>query len=174
MARHATRVTLVLAPARLDDAVAVTLTAASTLELDARYDGWPGSGPEPRPEEFVAPDGAFLLARLDGDAVGCGGVSRIDAETAEIRRVYLAPQARGHGHAKTLVTALIEAAADLGYTRVRLETGNRQPEAIGLYARLGFERIPCWGPYATDARSLCFELVLAPVPTTSTSLPPPG
>ena len=47
-----------------------------------------------------------------------------------------------------------------GYKRIRLETGNRQEEALGLYKAAGFASIPCWGPYATDPKSRCFELDL--------------
>jgi GNAT superfamily N-acetyltransferase len=160
-------VPLTLEPIRLDDPAAAALTAASITEIDARYDGDPGAGAKPRPEDFVAPDGAFLLARLDGDAVGCGGFSRIDAATAEIRRVYVRPELRGRGIAKALMAGLLETAAAVGYARVRLETGNRQHEAIGLYRGLDFAPIPCWGPYATDPKSLCFELALPPGPLSS-------
>ena len=151
---------LTLEHVRLDDPTAAALTTASIVEIDARYDGDPGAGAKPRPEDFVAPDGAFLVARLDGTAVGCGGFSRLDAETAEIRRVYVAPELRGRGIAKALMNGLLEAAAELGYARVRLETGNRQHEAIALYRGMSFEPIPCWEPYASDPKSLCFELAL--------------
>ena len=66
------------------------------------------------------------------------------------------------GVAKALVRGLLDAAAELGYLRVRLETGERMPEALALYRAVGFEPIPCWGPYATDPRSRCFELALGP------------
>jgi GNAT superfamily N-acetyltransferase len=143
---------------RLDDPTVVTLTTASIAEMDARHDGDPGSGAPPRAEDFQPPEGAFLLARLDGRPAGCGGFSRFDQTTAELRRMYVVPEARGRGLGKALVAWLLEAARDAGYKRVRLETGNRQHEALSLYQAAGFESIPCWGPYATDPKSRCFEL----------------
>lgn len=145
---------------RLDDPAIVALTTASISEIDERHGGDPGSGPPPRVQDFVPPDGAFLLARLDSLPVGCGGFSRFDGHTAELRRMYVVPEARGRAVGKALVTWLLEAARDAGYSRVRLETGNRQNEALGLYRSVGFSPIPCWGPYADDPKSRCFELDL--------------
>ena len=108
----------------------------------------------------MPPDGAFLLAKLDGRPSGCGGFSRFDATTAELRRMYVVPEARGRGLGKALVAWLLEAARVAGYKRIRLETGNRQEEALGLYKAAGFASIPCWGPYASDPKSRCFELDL--------------
>jgi GNAT superfamily N-acetyltransferase len=152
--------TLNLETARLDDPAAVALTTASVAEIDGRYGGEPGSGGKPRADEFVAPDGTFLIARLAGAPVACGGFSRLDAETAELRRMYVAPEARGQGISRALLHRLLAIARDLGYSRARLETGNRQHEAIGLYESDGFTRIPCWGPFVDDPKSVCFELEL--------------
>ena len=78
--------------------------------------------------------------------------------------MYVVPEARGRGLGKALVAWLLEAARDAGYNRIRLETGNRQEEALGLYKAAGFASIPCWGPYATDPKSRCFELDLEQPP----------
>ena len=152
--------TLNLETARLDDPAAVALATASVTEIDSRYGGQPGSGGKPRPEEFVAPDGTFLVAQLDGTPVGCGGFSRLDSDTAEVRRMYVAPEARGQGISRALLHRLLAIAHDLGYSRARLETGHRQHEAIGLYQSAGFTLIPCWGPFVDDPKSVCFELEL--------------
>ena len=144
----------------LDHPDTIALTTASVAEINGRYGGRPGSGPKPRAEEFQAPDGTFLLARLDGKAVGCGGISRLDATTAEVRRMYVAPEARGQGISRAVLGDLLQHARDLGYRTVRLETGTRQTEAVGLYLGAGFQRIPCWGPFVDDPISLCFELQL--------------
>jgi len=146
--------------ARLDDPEVVALTAASVADLEVRYGGAPGSGDEPSDEDFLAPDGTFLLARLDGRPAGCGGISRIDAATAEVRRMYVAPAERGRGAGRAMLGWLLEAARELGYLRVRLETGRRQPEALRLYRTAGFRPIPCWGPFVKDPRSICMELGL--------------
>jgi GNAT superfamily N-acetyltransferase len=149
-----------LEPVALDDPEVVALTTASLSEIDARYGGEPGSGAPPRPEEFAPPDGTFLLVRLDGSAAGCGGLCRYDHTTGEVRRMYVAPEARGRGIGRALLGGLLDAARELGYARVRLETGNRQHEAVALYRSAGFTTIPCWGPYADDPKSVCLELWL--------------
>jgi GNAT superfamily N-acetyltransferase len=149
---------LVRESVRLDDPAVVALTTASISEIDERHDGDPGSGPPPRAEDFLPPDGVFLLARLDGRPFGCGGFSRFDDTTAELRRMYVVPEARGHGLGKALVAWLLEAAREVGYTRTRLETGKRQNEALALYRSAGFSPIPCWGPYVDDPKSRCFEM----------------
>jgi GNAT superfamily N-acetyltransferase len=144
----------------LADGEVAALTTASISEIDARYGGEPGSGAPPRPEEFAPPGGTFLLARLDGAPAGCGGFSRLDSDTAEVRRMYVVPEARGRGIGRAILMGLVNAARELGYARVRLETGNQQHEAMGLYRAAGFRATPCWGPYADDPKSVCLELEL--------------
>jgi len=131
------------------------LTAALAAELLVRH-GHPGSGSEPAPSDFEPPDGAFLVGAVSGADVACGGICRFDAETAEIRRMYVVPERRGHGLSRQILGALEEEARALGYGRVRLETGVRQHEAIGLYRSAGFAPIPCYGPYVEDELSVCF------------------
>jgi GNAT superfamily N-acetyltransferase len=133
------------------------LTDALKREIDARYDGRPGSGAEPAASDFEPPDGAFVVGVEDGEPVACGGVRRFDKATAEIRRMYVVPAARGRGLSRQILAALEEEARRLGYELVRLETGHLQPEAIGLYASAGFGPIPRYRPYVEDERSVCFE-----------------
>jgi GNAT superfamily N-acetyltransferase len=71
--------------------------------------------------------------------------------------MYVVPEARGRGLGRRLLEELEAAARGLGYTSLVLETGDRQPEALGLYASAGFERIPCYPPYDSRELSLCFE-----------------
>jgi GNAT superfamily N-acetyltransferase len=88
--------------------------------------------------ELDAP-GAVWLVVYDGDEpVGCGGLRGLDEHTGEIKWVYLRPSARGRGAGRALLAELEEAARGLGYTRVRLSTGDRQPEALGLYRSAGY------------------------------------
>jgi ribosomal protein S18 acetylase RimI-like enzyme len=96
-----------------------------------------------------------VVAWEEGRAVGCGGLVRYDEREGEIRRMYVAPEARGRGVGRLVLTALEHAARELEYDALRLETGDRQPEALGLYERAGFERIPCYGPYLDDPHSVC-------------------
>lgn len=139
-----------------------TLTAELEAELLGRYDGVAGSGPEPAPGAFEPPDGAFLVVHEDGKAVACGGVCSYEGTTAELRRMYVAPGARGRGVGRALLQALEEEARALGYALLRLETGDRQPEAIRLYVSSGYLPIPRFGPFADDERSVCLEKRLTP------------
>lgn len=93
------------------------------------------------PERLAAPDMRFLLARRDGRAVGCGAL-RFDPEGyAEVKRMYVDPVHRGRGVAGAIMAALEELARQEGIGLLKLETGDLQREAVGLYRRLGFT--PC-------------------------------
>jgi putative acetyltransferase len=135
-----------------------SLTDAQADELRERYGGWEGAGPEPEPSVFDDPDGCFLGARLDRKPVGCAGICRCEGERmVELRRMYVAPEARRLGIARALVAELEERARSLGYRTLRLETGSEQPEAIHLYETSGFAVIPNFGPYRGERRSICME-----------------
>ena len=133
------------------------LVAALNSELLDRYEGFHGSGGEQVAADFEPPGGAFVVGWDGEEPVACGGIIRYDETTAEIRRMYVAPSARGRGLSRAVLEALENEARQLGYEFVRLETGDRQPEAIKLYASSGFEPIPRYGPFADDPRSVCFE-----------------
>jgi putative acetyltransferase len=136
---------------------AQALAADLERELLGEYAGVPGSGGLPRPQLFDSPAGAFLIGSVAGRPVACGGISRFDDETAELRRMYVAPSARGQGLSRQLLAAIEDAARSLGYSHLRLETGNRQTAAITLYRSAGYEPIDRYGPFLDDERSLCFE-----------------
>ena len=147
-----------------ESASAQALVQASLAEMLERYDGRSGSGADPRAGEFEPPDGAFLVG-FDGDeAVACGGLCRYDAATGEIRRMYVARERRGEGLSRQILGALEEEARSLGYSAIRLETGDRQPEALALYRTAGYEPIPKYGPYVDDERSQCFAKRLPDTP----------
>jgi GNAT superfamily N-acetyltransferase len=133
------------------------LVAALNAELLDRYDGFDGSGGPQAAADFEPPNGAFVVGWDGEEPVACGGVLRYDETTAEIRRMYVAPSARGRGLSRAVLAALEDEARELGYDFVRLETGDRQPEAIKLYVSSGFEPIPRYGPFVDDPRSVCFE-----------------
>jgi GNAT superfamily N-acetyltransferase len=137
--------------------VARALASALESELLERYDGRPGSGGEPPAGDFEPPDGAFLVGYEDGEPVACGGVRRYDERTAEIRRMYVVPGARGRGLSRAVLAGLEDEARRLRYEAVRLETGHLQREAIGLYESAGYRPIARYGPYVDDERSVCFE-----------------
>jgi putative acetyltransferase len=135
------------------------LTEAQRDELRSRY-GHDGSGGDPETSEF-ARGGAFLVARLDGRPVGCGGVRRLEAGVAEIKRMFVVREARGTGVGPAVLEALEDVARRAGYARVKLETGMLQTEAVALYESAGYRRIPRYGPFVDDPLSVCFERALA-------------
>jgi len=105
--------------------------------LDLRSPDMPKAGPE----ELNPPHGAFLVGYEDGIAICCGGIKRLDAEACELKRMYVIPEARGRGVARTLLAALEGRARELGYAVARLDTGPKQPEAQHLYQSAGYGAI---------------------------------
>ena len=135
------------------------LVAALNAELLDRYDGFDGSGGEHAASDFEPPDG-YLRRRLGRR--GAGRLRRRHAATTrrprEIRRMYVAPgRARARPLAAPARRARGRGDGSSATTLVRLETGDRQPEAIKLYVSSGFEPIPRFGPFVDDPRSVCFE-----------------
>src|SRR5215211_3769522 len=108
-------------------------------------------------ERLLAEAVAFFLLRSNGIPASCGGVKLVGAEYGEIKRMYVRPQFRGLGFGKLMLDHLAAYARAHGVALLRLETGIHQHEAIGLYQRVGFQRIPPFGPYREDPLSLCFE-----------------
>jgi putative acetyltransferase len=114
-------------------------------------------GPNLKPEHLDGGRGTFLVAR-DGDrAVGCGAVRLLDPTTAEVKRMYVEPDERGRGVGRAVLTALEQAARQLGVQRLVLETGTYQHAAIALYTRVGFVQTECWDEYASSPTSICYE-----------------
>jgi GNAT superfamily N-acetyltransferase len=144
-------------PEPFDSPEVTALVDAQQEEMRGRYEGEADIGPTREAAMFLPPDGVFLVVRDDGRAVGCGGVCRFDETRAELKRMYVVPDARGRGLGRLLLVALEDEARRLGYDGIVLETGDRQPEALGLYESAGYERIPCYGVYATRAVSRCYE-----------------
>jgi len=108
------------------------------------------------PEEVAGRRGAFLIVYQEGTPVGCGALRLLDAETGELKRMYVIPAARGTGLGRRLVTALETAARALGARRLVLETGVRQTAALALYRATGFQPIPLYGEYCLSPEtSVC-------------------
>jgi GNAT superfamily N-acetyltransferase len=149
-----------LEPAFWDDPDVQRLSADQQAEVRARYDGKSEPGTPPSAADI----GVVLVARDgDGTALGCGALRALEDGVAEVKRMYVAPAARGRGVGKALLDGLEAAARDRGWTTLRLETGPRQPEAIGLYTGAGYRPIEAFGGYvgAPDAEeSLFFERTL--------------
>jgi GNAT superfamily N-acetyltransferase len=136
---------------------AAALIAALSAELARRYDHADDGSGHFRPEDATVPRSVFLVGRLGGRAVACGAVRPLTGDVGEVKRMYVEQVVRGRGLSKQLLAALEEAARGVGYVALRLETANRQPEAIGLYTSAGYQRIEPFGVYVGSARSVCFE-----------------
>jgi len=113
-------------------------------------------------ERLIKEGVAFFVLRVDGTPAGCGGIKLFGREFGELKRMYVRPEFRGRKYGELLVEHLAEHARANGVTIVRLETGIHQQAAIRLYERLGFRRIPPFGPYTDDPLSRCYEKSLTP------------
>lgn len=87
--------------------------------------------------------------------VGAGSIRQYDEISVELKRIYVSPDYRGQGIGTELVSLLIGWAKESGYQRMLLETGEKLTGSIALYKKLGFERIPNYGPYENMKESLC-------------------
>ena len=103
-----------------------------------------------------------IVAFEDGRAAGCGAMKDFAPGAMEIKRMYTLPELRGRGIASRVLAELEAWAAELSYERCVLETGKRQPEAIGLYTGKGYQSIPNYGQYAGVENSVCFEKKIGP------------
>jgi GNAT superfamily N-acetyltransferase len=103
--------------------------------------------------EFVGPGGRFVMAYVDGVPAAMGGWRRHGTD-AEIKRMYVRDQFRGLGLARAVLAELERSAAEAGITRLILETGQPQPEAIGLYRSSGYTDIEPFGFYADEEISV--------------------
>lgn len=144
-----------LAAERPDQPEVVDLVAA----LDAYHEGlYPAES-----NHFLdiaalcAPSVTFVVARLDGRAVGCGAVLADARGWGEIKRMYVAPPARGRGLGARILARLEQAAAERGLGHLRLETGVRNHAALAVYRRAGFCDCAAFGDYAADPLSVFLE-----------------
>ena len=145
----------------LDDPRARGLWDEQQAELAERY------GEPDLDEDFadrLPPDdllASFLATDAAGQPVGTGLArwSPYDtgAGSVEVKRLYVRPAHRGHGHSRVIMGAIERAAVGAGAVRIVLETGVEQPEALALYERIGYSRFPGYGLYKGDTRSICFS-----------------
>jgi ribosomal protein S18 acetylase RimI-like enzyme len=121
-------------------------------ELARRFDGGfdMATGDPSDSADLLPPSGYFVVARIDGEPVGCGGLKSLDAGTGEIKRVWTAAQARGIGVAGRIMQHLEERAREMGFSTLRLDTNKSLVEAQALYRRLGYREIGRYNdnPYA--------------------------
>ncbi len=130
---------------------AVALIAEVQQEYVMRY------GEEDRtpvdPAQFAPPLGLFLVAYVDDVPAACGGW-RADGTDAELKRMYVTQAHRGRGLARAVLAELERTAMEAGFTRMILESGSRQPEALALYASAGYTDVPSFGYYADAEESV--------------------
>jgi putative acetyltransferase len=101
-----------------------------------------------------------VVAFENEKAMGCGALKEYDSNTMEIKRMYVLSSVRRRGIAKGILTELEKWAFELSFGKCILETGKKQPEAIGLYKKNGYTLIPNYGQYEGIENSLCFEKLL--------------
>ena len=101
-----------------------------------------------------------VVAYMDSKSVGCGAIKEFSPGVMEVKRMFVTPQARNHGVATRILLELERWAREMNNQRCILETGKRQPEAIGLYTRNGYHAISNYGQYQGVENSLCFEKLL--------------
>jgi len=119
------------------------LVPAYVDEIRAMYPDWtPNVPPRLTPQDVEPPKGRWLVAYRGAQPIGCAALKRLDERTAEIKRVYVAPEARGTGVARALLEHLEKIAQTVGYERLRLDTGARQPASVALFTSIGYEAIP--------------------------------
>ena len=111
------------------------------------------------PQPYVPPRGGLWVAFVDGLGSGCAALREIDDETGEVKRMYVDPEMRGNGIARTLAKHVIERARALGYKRLRLGTLASMVPAQSLYESLGFQSIPAYRP-DEFGHTVFYELML--------------
>ncbi|OGU75829.1 MAG: hypothetical protein A2V93_02495 [Ignavibacteria bacterium RBG_16_34_14] len=132
---------------------ALILTAELFNELEEVY----GKG---RIEDFTSENEEFIyfiLVYHNTETIGCGALKHFGDETAEIKRMFVKKEFRGFGISKLILNDLENVAKERKYKRIVLETGVRQPEAVRLYEKYKYKRMKCYGRYANDSESICFE-----------------
>jgi DNA-binding MarR family transcriptional regulator/GNAT superfamily N-acetyltransferase len=144
--------TCVFEPVDVASEEAVTAVGRYFTEIDERFRGGfdPSLGASTDPDAIRPPDGVFLVARIDDSVVACGGVQRHSRTIGEIKRMWVDPTWRGCGLGVRTLAALEEAARDLGYREVYLDTNGVLTEAIAMYDAAGYRRIARYNdnPYA--------------------------
>jgi GNAT superfamily N-acetyltransferase len=130
--------------------------AEMIAELQAEYVVRYGSGDDTpvRASEFAPPNGIFVIGSDDETPVACGGIRLTAPGVAELKRMYVRAPARRRGIARFLLARLEDEARALGASRVQLETGRRQPEAIAMYEAAGYEPTDPFGHYADAPESV--------------------
>ncbi len=145
------------------DPQATALRDSLDAEMSERYAGRHGAVPDfiERARVAFAVDPATILDTIligdeEGEAVAHAALRQL-GDRFEVKRVIVAPGHRGSGLGRMLMAAAEESARVRGATSVILQTGDRQPDAVAMYEKLGYRRIPVYEPYTAIENSICFE-----------------
>jgi putative acetyltransferase len=114
-------------------------------------------------EKYAPPDGALLLAKVDGKPVGCVMAHKIEQDVCEMKRMFVQPEFHGIGLGRALATRAIDVARRQGYRSMRLDTGPFQFEAQALYLILGFRKIACYYDCPEDLKKELVFMERAPL-----------
>jgi GNAT superfamily N-acetyltransferase len=149
---------LKLEPASRDDPEVLALFAPfireadGPLDVDLDIEAEIVAGPPP---DLTPPGGVLLLARVDGEPAGLGGVRHLEAEVAEVKSMYVAPAFRGRGLARRILAELEEIARRHGCRATRLDTSDYLTDAVHLYRAAGYREVPAYN--ANIKANLWFE-----------------
>ncbi len=161
MATGSDSVALEIAPADPFAPESLRLAAALWAELSTIYPEM--TAPPFPPRDIVGDHAIFMVASAAGKAIACGAIRPFPggpAEIAEVKRMYVGPEARGLGVARAVLQRLEDWARTRGYQIARLETGARQLGAIHLYETAGYTAIAPYAHHVDDPLARCFEKIL--------------
>jgi GNAT superfamily N-acetyltransferase len=130
-----------MAPSDLDDVRALLQEYAASLPMPLDFQGFDLEFAE-LPGAYAPPRGALLVARSADEIVGCVALRPLEGSICEMKRLYIRPSQRGSGLGRLLVQAVVARARELGYERMRLDTGPWMKAAHALYTEVGFREIP--------------------------------
>lgn len=109
------------------------------------------------PEDVANPGLLFVVAYLEKEPIACGALRPLGPGMAEVKRMFVKQAHRGRGYSRRVLEFLESEALESGYHTLRLETGTKQKEAVGLYESAGYRTIPAFGEYIGNPYSLCYE-----------------
>lgn len=135
----------------------IFLTRALDVELNARYGKAQAAYDKHNAINLIE---TALVGYEEGVPVACGCFKKIDDKMVEIKRMFVVSNYRRRGFSSQILSELEAWALQLGFEKTRLETGKGQPEAIALYAKMGYAIIPNFAPYVGMENSVCMQKVL--------------